>query len=55
MAATTAAILPLACVLGIVLAATRPFGGDGFVGVIAVLAAAGLALLCTGLLWARRR
>ena len=53
MAAATASILPLACLVGTVVAVMRPFG-DGFVDVITVLAGAGVALVCAGLMWARR-
>jgi hypothetical protein len=47
--------LPLAALLGVVLAGTRPLGDDTMMLVVGVLAAAGVALSVAGFVAARRR
>jgi hypothetical protein len=51
----TATVLPLTAIAGVLIALTKPLGPQSFVLVIAVLAAAGIALTCAGLLSARSR
>jgi hypothetical protein len=55
MGPVVASVLPLAALLGVVLAATRPLGSDTLMVVVGVLAAAGVALSVAGLVAARRR
>jgi hypothetical protein len=53
MGRTVAAILPIATLLAVIVAATRPLGDDSVILVVGVLAAAGIALTCCG--WAAAR
>lgn len=55
MAPVVASVLPLAALLGVILAATRPLGADTMMLVVGVLAAAGVALSVAGFVAARRR
>jgi hypothetical protein len=50
-----ASVLPLAALLGVIVAATRPLGSDTTVLVVAVLAAAGIVLTAAGFAAARAR
>ena len=55
MGLVAASVLPLAALLGVILAATRPLGSDTMMLVVGVLAAAGVALSVAGFVAARRR
>ena len=55
MGVVSAAILPLATVIGVLVALTRPLGSNSMVLVVATLAVAGIALICAGLATARAR
>ena len=55
MGMVVAAVLPLAAVVGVLVAVTQPLGSDSVVLVVAVLAAAGIALTCCGIFAARTR
>jgi len=55
MGLVVSAVLPLAAVVGVLVAVTRPLGSDSVVLVVGVLAAAGLALTCAGVVAARTR
>jgi hypothetical protein len=55
MGPAVASVLPIAALLGVILTATRPLGGDTTMLVVAVLAAAGIALTAAGLIAARAR
>ena len=55
MGMVVAAVLPLTAVLGVLIAVTRPLGADSVMLVVGVLALAGIALTCAGMLIARTR
>jgi hypothetical protein len=55
MGVVSAAVLPLAAVVGVLVAVTRPLGADSVVLVVAVLALAGIALAGAGWIGARSR
>jgi hypothetical protein len=55
MGMVVAAVLPLATLLGVLIAATRPLGSDSVMLVVGVLAAAGVVLVCCAWVHARTR
>jgi hypothetical protein len=55
MGVLVASVLPLAALLGVILAATRPLGSETMMLIVGVLAAAGLALAFAGFAAARAR
>ncbi|MEA2448231.1 MAG: hypothetical protein QOG63_163 [Thermoleophilaceae bacterium] len=55
MGKLAATILPLATLLGVLVAVTQPLGSDSVLLVVGVLAAAGIVLTCCGYAAARTR